>query len=330
MRTFLALLAGLLLTSPAYAQEKTASPAPPPATAPAANPAPVPAPLPAAVSAAVPAAVPDAAPTQRADGRGASPHSAPLAKSASPAPARTKPQDGAIRDGSGFPFPGAVIGTQVNLRAGPSTNHEVVGRLGDGARLQVISETYGWYGVRANPNQLAVFVHSDLVRRLPSGAAMIARDRVNLRARPSLKSSVVGQSGRGDLVEVQESADGWLAITPPPSVTFYIHRDFVRRVTAGTRAPVAQSAAPAATVDATDLLIEARDLYLAELERDNLDRMDFTRALETYRRALELSDRPDVVGAAHAGIRQIEVAQKLQAAYRERSAALGKARPEPK
>jgi SH3-like domain-containing protein len=66
-----------------------------------------------------------------------------------------------------------------------------------------------------------------------AGAARFFRataDRVNLRARPSDASEVVGQVMAGDLLMVADGqATGeWVRVTPPPSVSLWIYGELVR------------------------------------------------------------------------------------------------------
>lgn len=58
--------------------------------------------------------------------------------------------------------------------------------------------------------------------------ARIRTDRVNLRARPDTSAEVVVQANAGDRFIVVSTQADWVAITPPDSVDFWAHRDFVK------------------------------------------------------------------------------------------------------
>lgn len=65
----------------------------------------------------------------------------------------------------------------------------------------------------------------------PAGWAESLRavgDRVNLRARPSLDSEVVGQVNDGDVLTVRSMQGDWVEVDVPKHVDLYVHRDFVR------------------------------------------------------------------------------------------------------
>lgn len=58
--------------------------------------------------------------------------------------------------------------------------------------------------------------------------ARIRSDRVNLRARPDTSSEVVMQANAGDRFTVVTTQADWVALTPPDTVDFWAHRDFVK------------------------------------------------------------------------------------------------------
>lgn len=57
----------------------------------------------------------------------------------------------------------------------------------------------------------------------------VKADHVNLRARPDMNSKTVAQVQRGDiLVSIGDTADGWIAVTPPDSADLWIYGELVR------------------------------------------------------------------------------------------------------
>jgi hypothetical protein len=228
---------------------------------------------------------------------------------------------------------GVVLGDSVNLRAGPGTAYEVVGRLGGGERVAVLGEAFGWLLVRpASP--VKVYVAADLVERKAGGIAAVRRDRVNLRSRPALEATVIGQAGRGDVVRLLDEADaspgGFVAIEAPADVALYVHRDLVRLVdgeagcapalAAGSPLegadPPAAPAAPGPT--SAEKALRARDLYLAELEKSDLADMDFGPALALYEAALREAATEETRALARAGRKRVRIALALQEDYRRR------------
>lgn len=57
---------------------------------------------------------------------------------------------------------------------------------------------------------------------------VVAGDRVNMRARPSLQAEVVGQLNEGDKIVVRSLTNDWAEVVPPAGIEFCVHRDFVK------------------------------------------------------------------------------------------------------
>lgn len=225
-------------------------------------------------------------------------------------------------------FVGVVLGSEVNLRAGPSTQYEVTARLGESERLLVVGESFGWYTVQPE-REVSAYVYQDLVELRRAGVGVVKRDRVNVRAQGNLTATVIGQVSRGDLVEVRGAEAGWVHVRGNAFCRYYIHRDFVRRTSDSVAdfaasALATEPAAPAApkAKDAADFLIEGRDLYLAELDKDDFTTMDFATSRERYAAARDTAKRDTVRKAAEAGLRRIALAERMREDFEARDARL--------
>lgn len=127
------------------------------------------------------------------------------------------------------PQRGIVQADDVNIRAGNSLNHEILTQA-QRADLVTIRETESeWYRIDV-PTTASCYIHSAFVT-IPSNRpeqGMVTANRVNLRARPTTSSSILGQVHEGDIVTIRKRQDAeWLAIAPPPSASGWIHRQFV-------------------------------------------------------------------------------------------------------
>lgn len=62
----------------------------------------------------------------------------------------------------------------------------------------------------------------------------VTGQRINLRAKPSLQSEVVGQVADGETLNAKSFQDEWVEVAPPETVDLWVHREFVKdnRVTA--------------------------------------------------------------------------------------------------
>lgn len=208
------------------------------------------------------------------------------------------------------PFLGLVLEDEVNLRAGPGTNYDIVARLRGGTRVSVLGESFGWYKIVANAPELKLYA-SKAFMETKSGepVAAVVRDRVNIRARPAIDAGIVGQLQRGDLVRVLGAEGEWLAIAPPDDVLLFVHGDFVRPI-----GPIASAADPPPAVPDTPLekLIKAREIYLAEIEKSDLAAMSFAEPIRLFGEALAEATDVETRYAALEGLRRARRAADLQ------------------
>jgi len=167
------------------------------------------------------------------------------------------------------PFEGEVTGDRVYVRAGDGINYTVLGVASRGDRLSVTGRRFSWLSVPV-PAHCTVWVHKDLLSLAAGGKeATVAKDRVNVRARPSLKTDVVGQLPAGTRVKVVDGDGEWVGIAPPPQARAWVHSRFVRK--AGPARPRTEVAArPKTGMDSAAgvvLLKKARKVYEAELAK---------------------------------------------------------------
>jgi len=126
----------------------------------------------------------------------------------------------ASTESNAAPGAAAVIGTlltngTVNLRAGASTNDEIITSLSEGTSVEILeNQTNGWYRVRYNNTD--GFIRADLLSE--SGAAAEAKTlrttgTINLRSGPSTNNSILMTISANTGVEVLEQrADGWSSV----------------------------------------------------------------------------------------------------------------------
>lgn len=120
-----------------------------------------------------------------------------------------------------FPYMGTISGDRVNVRAGSSKNHEILCKLNSGERVAVRGGRGEWLKI-VPPSPVRVWVWAEFVKE-----DVVVEDRVNVRARPALRSSVMCQVDRGDEVRVVDQQDEWLGIVPPPDCYAWVSAKYV-------------------------------------------------------------------------------------------------------
>ena len=241
--------------------------------------------------------------------------------------------DGALPQ---FPFAGATIGDDVNVRAGPGSAYEIVTQLAGGERVSVVAESFGWLEVRP-VRDVRVYLHKDLLVTKGAGVGVILKDRANLRSRGAPNATVVGQCARGDVVRLLDASGDWIALAAPPEAKLYVHKDLVRPVGAadgpavappppapGSQAIGQPAPAPApAAPSPVEKLKHGRDLYNAELEKPDIDAMNFGPAALLLEEARQEATIPEVRRAAEAALKRLRAAERVQADYRARVKPIG-------
>lgn len=139
------------------------------------------------------------------------------------------------QDAAGGNFPRLCrVKAKASLRTGPTTNYESVATLSSGDLLLCRSERYGWFEVDL-PLWASVWVHNTLLNfegpppepfvAAEPGAkpdtqdfirtASIKGDRVNLRSRPGLEHTTIGQADSGTKVRCIARQEEWVKIDAP-------------------------------------------------------------------------------------------------------------------
>jgi len=190
------------------------------------------------------------------------------------------------------PFVGEVTGDRVYVRAGDGINYTVLTVANRGDKVKVLGQRFEWYKITV-PQNCTVWVHKSLLETSPDGKeATVTRDRVNIRARPSLRSDVMGQLPRGAGLKVVDRDGEWVGVAPPPQAAAWVHAKFVKKAPeqATTAKPPAEKPKGLSSEQAQALLEAAEKAYKAELAKEP-DKRDFSGVLATYQKvATECGD----------------------------------------
>ncbi len=121
--------------------------------------------------------------------------------------------------GRPLPFLAQVEKKNVNIRAGQNINFERIGRLKKGAKVVVVEQSYSWYQIKL-PVGADSYISTDFIQMLGPDIGAVMGNRVNIRARTGINSSVVGQLNKGTLVRILKTypsghaSEGWCKIEP--------------------------------------------------------------------------------------------------------------------
>jgi uncharacterized protein YraI len=183
------------------------------------------------------------------------------------------------------PYIGAITGDRVYVRGGDGINYTVLTVADEGDRVRVRGKRFEWLAIDV-PAHCTVWVHKTMLDVSADGKeATLARDRVNVRARPSLKGDILGQLPQGAQVKVVDRDGEWAGIAPPSQARAWVHGKYVRKVAAAGARPTTEAPAEGGLDRAGGLaqLREAQKAYAAELAKAPAER-SFTDVLRVYQR----------------------------------------------
>lgn len=197
---------------------------------------------------------------------------------------------------------GEINAYEVNVRAGPHLNYEVLTQLDKGDLVLVTGQRGDWTRIALPPGLLA-WVSTKLV----ADDGLVEADNVNVRSGPALKYNLLCQLKRDQHVVIKEtSADGeWYGILPPEAAGAWIYGKFVDDK--GAPALYAEWAPRKAACRA---LLETADRFRNyELKRPEA-KIRFETVLANYRRIeTDYADMPEA-RTAKRRIREVEQIKK--------------------
>ena len=118
-----------------------------------------------------------------------------------------------------------VTGDNVNLRAAPLADSEVVFQASRGDVLVTDSLEGEWIGV-VPPHAVDLWVYGELVKD-----GVVAVPKLRVRAGRGINYRPVGVLAKGARVEVRGEEQDWLKIAPPPGSVLWVSSDYVQRQT---------------------------------------------------------------------------------------------------
>lgn len=123
-------------------------------------------------------------------------------------------------------FTGQITSSRVRLRAASSLDSHIIDEIDKGSLFVVTGEENDFYAVLPSDQTKVYVFRTYIIDQTIEG------DHVNVRLTPSLESPILTQLNTGERIEgkICEQNNRWFAITPPPSVRFYIAKEYVQRI----------------------------------------------------------------------------------------------------
>jgi uncharacterized protein YgiM (DUF1202 family) len=122
---------------------------------------------------------------------------------------------------------GEVTASNVNVRAGNSTNHRIVCVATKGDQVLIASESGDFFKILA-PKSAQCWVACQYVKK-EGESGTVTGHGINLRPTPDTSHAVIGQVEFGQTVRIvgQDSMGTWFRIEPPKGVYAFVAKKFV-------------------------------------------------------------------------------------------------------
>ena len=116
---------------------------------------------------------------------------------------------------------GVVKADVLNVRSGPSTDNEVIGKLYENNTVKILESSNGWYKIQKNDGQTGWVSGEYITFKSNSGndsssnssfKATVTASVLNVRSGPSTNDIVISKINTGTEVEVLEESNGWYKV----------------------------------------------------------------------------------------------------------------------
>lgn len=124
------------------------------------------------------------------------------------------------------PFTGKVTKNKVRLRLQPTFDGAVLRELNRNDLLIAVDQTDDFYAIQPPADTKAFIFRTYVLDNVVEGT------HVNVRLKPDLDAPVIAQLNSGDRVTgtIDPSNNKWLQINIPPSVHFYVAKDYIEKI----------------------------------------------------------------------------------------------------
>lgn len=103
----------------------------------------------------------------------------------------------------------SITKDNVNVRSGPSTNHNVLFRVGHGYPIKVEQTKAGWIKFKDWEGDTG-WVSEDFVGKTKT--VVITKDMINVRSGPGTDKAAIRKVSRGDIYKVIKQQSGWIRV----------------------------------------------------------------------------------------------------------------------
>lgn len=125
-----------------------------------------------------------------------------------------------------MPFLGEVTANNVNIRAGCNLNFEILNKLQSFDKVEVFDKQDDWFKIQL-PKNTKCYINKKYVLK-KNGSCVVDGNRINLRARPSMQSSVLAQVNKFQELTIVGEVSDWFIVMPSENCFGWVKSDYIK------------------------------------------------------------------------------------------------------
>ena len=213
-----------------------------------------------------------------------------------------------------FPYEGEVTCENLNVRLAPRTDAAtgVVAVLRQGEKVIAVGTTGEFLVVKA-PRKATAWIYGKHVKRESDGSATVLVSDAALRTDSRAGAEKIGALKEGERISIIREHLGWLQVSAPPGVKYYVAKKHVRFLAAApgeiveadkiAKAPIIEGKSGLSDEAAIAKMREAENLLSIENEKiagKRFKEIDYGPAVATFKEAVDIAKTDAVRSQAEA------------------------------
>ncbi|MGS0763256.1 N-acetylmuramoyl-L-alanine amidase [Syntrophomonas curvata] len=122
---------------------------------------------------------------------------------------------------------GIINTDNVNIRSGPATTYDALGRLSQGSQVEILSSKNDWYQIQSTG--LNGWIRNDLINVQKEYFLKVTGNGVNLRSGPGTGFDVVGSASQGEILTLLDVKGEWYQVKTVAGLQAYIKASFTQK-----------------------------------------------------------------------------------------------------
>lgn len=144
---------------------------------------------------------------------------------------------------------GIINTDNVNIRSGPATTYDALGRVDQGNQVEILSSKNDWYQIQSAG--LNGWVRNDLINVQKEYSLKVTGNGVNLRSGPGTAFDIVGYATQGEILTLLDVKGDWYQVKTAAGLQAYIKASFTEKTEKATPTGTTNQPAPPAPPAAT-------------------------------------------------------------------------------